>query len=368
MKKGRRQDSFERTRSQAKDRLREHKRNFQFLESLTAVYPGDAAHQILRRVLFERRRWRRYLRRRFGVRMVNTDGLDRPVSIKNSPVRILEQARWGRDTLDREELNRLAREYVKEYWRFTLAMQAHFVCDLSFSIMRKRSDMVLNLPGAECWPEREKLSRVSLAVVEGFVLVQQHKHELLDLLVPPGELPPSLREVVAGILVGQTEAEISLTKNKRLSASLEGWDTSAKQRLLADLPGAVMEAWGAGEAMLDDGKHRNLVQRVARALERAGDEANSLARRDKLSPFKDVAEADDEVAAFELREQARQQIAALEEKAGFSKQQAEIWALLRQGMDIAEIANEVGIPRQQVSTQKKRIKDKILKVRAAAEF
>jgi DNA-binding NarL/FixJ family response regulator len=129
-----------------------------------------------------------------------------------------------------------------------------------------------------------------------------------------------------------------------------------------------MEAWGAGEAMLDHGKYRNLVQRVARALERAGDEANSLARRDKLSRFRDTAEADDEVAAFELREQARQQIAALEEKAGFSKQQAEIWALLRQGMEIAEIANEVGIPRQQVSTQKKRIKDKILKVRAAAEF
>jgi hypothetical protein len=154
--------------------------------------------------------------------MVNTDGLDRPVSIKNSPVRILEQIRSGRDTLDREELKRLAREYGKEYRHFTLAMRAHFVCDLSFSIMRERSDMVLGLPGAECWPERERLSRVSLAVVEGFILVQRHKHELLDLLFPPGELPPRLREVVAGILVGQTEAEISLTQNKRLSASLEG--------------------------------------------------------------------------------------------------------------------------------------------------
>jgi DNA-binding CsgD family transcriptional regulator len=128
-----------------------------------------------------------------------------------------------------------------------------------------------------------------------------------------------------------------------------------------------MEEWG-GEAIRRGEKHRKLVQRVARALERGGNEANSLARRGKLSLLGEAAETDDEISKFELQEEARQKIAALEEKAGLSKQQAEIWRRLRRGMEIAEIAGDLDIPGKQVSTQKRRIKRKMQSVREAVGF
>jgi DNA-binding NarL/FixJ family response regulator len=129
-----------------------------------------------------------------------------------------------------------------------------------------------------------------------------------------------------------------------------------------------MQEWGAGETVLAGGKYRAFTQRVARALERTGNEDNSLARRGKRSPLGDMTETADDVLEFERREEARQKLDALEQEAKLSKQQTEIWRRLRRGMEIAEIAAELDIPKRQVSTQKKRIKRKVQKVRAAAGF
>ena len=129
-----------------------------------------------------------------------------------------------------------------------------------------------------------------------------------------------------------------------------------------------MEEWGASEAILVGNTYREFVQRVARALERTGNEDNSLARRGKRSPLGDMTETADDILEFERREEARQKLDALEQEAKFSKQQTEIWRRLRRGMEIAEIAAELDIPKRQVSTQKKRIKRKVQKVRAAAGF
>lgn len=233
--------------------------------------------------------------------------------------------------------------------------------------MLERGVRVLEEPGAGLWTEDEKRSRASLAALEGFILAQRNKDELVSMALPPDTLPPTVREGVAAILTGQTEAMISLTQNKRLSAVL-GERGGAREKLLEELPGAVMEEWGAGEVILAGGKYRKFVQRVARALERAGNEGNSLARRGKLSPLGDVAEADDELLEFERREEARQKLDALEQKAKLSRQQAEIWRRLRRGMEIVEIAGELNIPRKQVSTQKKRIKRKMQRARAAGGF
>jgi DNA-binding NarL/FixJ family response regulator len=81
-----------------------------------------------------------------------------------------------------------------------------------------------------------------------------------------------------------------------------------------------------------------------------------------------VAEDTDDLSDFERREVARQQLDSLEKSVTLSKQQAEIWQRLRQGLEIAEIASELEIPRNQVSKQKARIKRKMQKARKAVGF
>jgi len=82
----------------------------------------------------------------------------------------------------------------------------------------------------------------------------------------------------------------------------------------------------------------------------------------------EVADGTDELSEFERREEARQKLDALEQKAKLSKQQTEIWYRLKRGMEIAEIAGELEIPKKQVSTQNARIKHKMQKVRIAVGF
>jgi DNA-binding CsgD family transcriptional regulator len=360
MKKRRSQDRYEEARALAKDAQHEHERAVRgFKAAAAAVGPVYAAGRAFEMVLAERRCWRRFLQRRFGARIVNTDGNDRIVEVKNWPGRkLLEQMDSGLEAPGREERKRLGQEYVKEEWLFLLALHMHAAWELSWRVMLERGVRALDEPGAALWTEDEERLRVYVAVLEGFILAQKKKHELVSLTAPPDTLSPTVRAAVAAMLTGQTEAMISLSENKRLSAVL-GEQGDAREKLLEELPGAVMEEWGTSEAILSGEKYREFVQRVARALERTGNESNSLARRGKLSPLGDVTEAADEISEFEREEEARQRLDALEQKAKLSTQQAEIWRRLRRGMEIAEIAAELGISRNQVSSQKKRIKRKV---------
>lgn len=357
---------FDIVRSASKDLRREHEQNIRFFkEAAVAAGPEYAAHKAHEMVLTQRRCWRRFLQRRFGVRIVNTDGNDRVVEVKNWPGRKLaERIDSGLRAQNDEDQKQLAREYEKEEWLFLFALKTHAVWELSRRVMLERGVRALDEPGAELWTVDEKRYWVSLAVVEGFILAQQIKDELWSIGFNPDTLSPTIREGVAAMLTGQTEAMISLTQNKRLSAVL-GEGGGARKKLLEELPGAVIEVWSAAKAILAGGKYRTLVQRVARALERAGNESNYLERKGKLSLVVDMATADDELLEFERQEEARQKLDALEQKAKLSRQQVEIWRRLRRGMEIAEIASDLDIPGKQVSTQKKRIMHKMQRVRAA---
>ncbi len=79
-------------------------------------------------------------------------------------------------------------------------------------------------------------------------------------------------------------------------------------------------------------------------------------------------EIDPALEEFELKEAARQQIEQLdmlEQRAKLSPQQAEVWRRLRRGMEIEEVAAELGIPKTQVSVAKNKA---IQKLQKAAGF
>jgi DNA-binding CsgD family transcriptional regulator len=180
-----------------------------------------------------------------------------------------------------------------------------------------------------------------------------------------------MREAVCAVLTGQTEAQISLSHNKRLKATLSEQGKNAWTELQKELPATVMEEWSAArDKLASAGKYSEFRTRIARNLERSGTESSYLARQGKLSSAEsiEVAEGTDELSEFERREEARQKLDALEQKAKLSKQQTEIWHRLKRGMEIAEIAGELEIPKKQVSTQKARIKRKMQKVRIAVGF
>jgi hypothetical protein len=85
--------------------------------------PELAAHRILDTVLSERRLWRRFLRRRFQMQVVNTDGNDHLLGIKNVPV--------GKSSLLEESI-------------LLFALQEHAKWELSYRVMIERGVKALD--------------------------------------------------------------------------------------------------------------------------------------------------------------------------------------------------------------------------------
>jgi DNA-binding CsgD family transcriptional regulator len=351
-KKNRNGEMFEAARQMSRDQQRERDKALRLIVDTVGemgLPPELAAYRVLEIVLSERRLWRRFLRRRFHMQVVNTDGDDHLVGIKNAPV--------GKSSL-------------LEEWIFLYAVQQHARWELSYRVMIERSVKALDELEGWHWSDDRKRYWASLAALEGFILAQRMTDDLMSLTIQPESIDPRHRELVAAILTGQVEEKISLSQNKRLKATLREQGGNAQTELQKMLPAAVMEEWGRAESELLAGKHSGFRSRITRNLERSGIESRYLERLGKLSSSEssEVAEDTDDLSNFERREEARQQLDSLEKSVTLSKQQAEIWQRLRQGMEIAEIASELEIPRQQVSTQKARIKRKMQKVRTTVGF
>jgi len=86
--------------------------------------PELAAYRVLETVLSERRLWRRYLRRRFHMQVVNTDGCDHLVGIK--------------------KVQLAPRHVILEEWIFLHALQQHALWELSYRVMIQRSVKALD--------------------------------------------------------------------------------------------------------------------------------------------------------------------------------------------------------------------------------
>jgi hypothetical protein len=167
---------------------------------------------------------------------------------------------------------------------------------------------------------------------------------------------------------------------REIEAALLDYDTSltSQQRKREELPGATYIAWNA---IQQPGYSSTLVDTVANFLRSSalGSEAAKLARTGKLAdgPIVEPGAEDESLEEFELREEARQQIAMLRmlvEKANFSELEQRVYEFdLRVGTDFAEqsdatkaAAHELGIKAGTVRVVRKRYRDKLLEARKAA--
>ena len=116
-------------------------------------------------------------------------------------------------------------------------------------------------------------------------------------------------------------------------------DKKYKERLAEELPGVVLVAWGDIQA----------VSSVT-LLNKASNSLRKMKPRDHQVLPKDIPHHS--LARFETQERIRHELNTLEQEAGFSPQQLKVWQLSRRGMEIAEIANTLGISPNQVSVQK----------------
>lgn len=166
-------------------------------------------------------------------------------------------------------------------------------------------------------------------------------------------------------LAGWASSNISLggQVGTRLRKAL-GENLSPKdqyERLLQELPGAMLEAWNArlaGEPLRSTGnRDTNLVSRIDTLI---GKTAKSE-REAELAETLSNDENDELLQDFELREDATRQLNALEEAAGLSPQQTKIWRCLRAGKEVQEIAVELRISRNQVDVQKSNAVGKLKK-------
>lgn len=175
-------------------------------------------------------------------------------------------------------------------------------------------------------------------------------------------LPTALREQLLNEEAGWAGSQLNLDRNKRLHAALTGWGGSVSENLARELPGAILAAYGA---LVEDEQHSgSFLTPIAKALENIGGE--SASRPDKLTsllPDEALnAPKDEQMVELERKEI----LDALEQAAGLSPQQVEVWQLLRRGKEISEIAAELDISKNSVSVQKHKAVEKLKEARRAA--
>lgn len=101
---------------------------------------------------------------------------------------------------------------------------------------------------------------------------------------------------------------------------------------------------------------------MVRLLEGQASEQQRLNREGKLADARELSGNDENLARIEDAEL----LDSLEQVAGLSPQQTAVWRRLRQGMEIAEIAVELGISKNSVSVQKNNAIKKLKEARRAA--
>jgi hypothetical protein len=186
------------------------------------------------------------------------------------------------------------------------------------------------------------------------------------------------------LVLGKWESEFieELDRSLKLYGEIENalldYDASksSRQRKREELPGAAYCAWST----IQRPEHSDtLVKTVAKYLKEIdlGLGASKLARDGKLADEPEIAEDDELLRAFELQEEAQQQIALLPmlvEKASFSERQQQVYKYdLGVGTDFAKIddatkaaALELGITPADVRKHRERYREKLAKARRAS--
>lgn len=200
---------------------------------------------------------------------------------------------------------------------------------------------------------------------DGFFSAHLDSHELLYVITRPQWMGPELREEIAASLTGQVAARISLSRNKRLRTALSDSRGSTTERLMQELPGAVVYAWGSPPS---DDNQPWLFREVVHLLEKQAKEQDRLAQAGKLAgELSDSAGAEDEdIAEFERRETLQQELGQLRrwvEGSDFSEAEAWVYELdIETDFDTGAIAQKLGVSPSTVRGYRKRYIAKIRKV------
>jgi hypothetical protein len=161
---------------------------------------------------------------------------------------------------------------------------------------------------------------------------------------------PRTRQRAAASLTGWVGSRISLSRNLRLKAALEGErGISAFEQLLEALGGAVAVEWAALERPMPLDV---LVTRSALRLEKEGDQAGRLRHVGKLAaqrPDEEHGSDEPDLKEFMLREELR----ALKEVAELTEQEHQVLQLALEALPNRVIAERLNISENTVKTHKR---------------
>ena len=342
------------------------------IEVAASVIPVVAADELVQFADQQRRLYARYVRLRFGVEIQSTQDDTRALVIEISgdtlrflgrgdykPVAdlsLVRPERWPHNLREEALLDGLI-------WKYEIAdFTQQAMIDVGWDV-KEAGRGVENMAWAMC--------QVFLRIYRGhFILSGISMHQ-------SSELPPSLREMHTALLAGWTGSKVSLKRNRRLSAALVEGGTIPAKALPRELLAATFVEWPASP---HEGSVKDFVNRVTRSLERMGREATIRPEKVRDAPpgeagrtigFSEILAEDEDLTKFEREEtlrQQRQQLDILEQVARLSPQQTEVWRRRYKGMEIAEIAAELGISENQVSVQNHNALKKLSAARKAAGF
>lgn len=326
-----RQFSFGEYARQAMKRRREIDEFFHQVEEHACMYPLAASIHLSETSLYWRRVWRRQYRRLAKI------AKSRVWAKNNEGVQLV--------TVQYSEPHE-ARRIVYALWKFTLWQRA----------LENMIDAALAAESIGEDPYR--------CACEGFFLAHRESHELLYAITWPQWLGPELREEIAATLTGQVAARISFARNKRLATALSEGKGSRTDRLMQELPGAIVYAWGSSPS----DNHPSLLREAVRLLEKQAKEQDRLAQAGKLAG--ELSEAngaeDEDIAEFERRETLQQELSQLKcwvEGAEFSEAEARVHELdIETNFDTGAIAQMLGISPSTVRGYRKRYIDKIRRI------
>ena len=342
------------------------------IEAAAGVIPVETADELVQFADQQRRLYAWYVRLRFGAEIQSTQDDTRALVTEISGERLRFVGRGDYKPMVDLSLVRperrphnLREEALLDslIWDYEIADFAHqAMIDVGWDA--KEADWgVENMAWAMC--------QVFLRIYRGrFVFSGISMHQ-------DSELPPSLREMHTALLAGWTGSKISLKRNRRFSAALAEGGTIPAKALSRELLAATFVEWPTST---HEGSVKDFLNRVTRSLERMGREASIRPEKVRDTPpgeagrtigFSEILAEDEDLTEFEREEtlrQQRQQLDILEQVAGLSPQQTEVWRRRYKGMEIAEIAAELGISENQVSVQNHNALKKLSAARKAAGF
>ncbi len=197
------------------------------------------------------------------------------------------------------------------------------------------------------------------AVCATFLKALRLARDLPVLISSPEEQDPLTREMITALLAGRVAASTSISLSTRLKNAVSTEVGSPFEKLLRELPGAVLMEWANFRG--DDpagGPHVSFVNRVLDRVASEGREEVGLDRPSDLtsSPFDLLAEdGPNELDEFA----AREDLHALMEAAGLTRREQEVMELTYLRHTQPEIADMLGIGIGAVKTLQFRARERL---------